>query len=47
MQNSNDKFEYRDEAERLIKTHQREAEESFEHFRESLVSDLQRDLKAI
>ena len=33
-----------DEAQKLIKMHQQEAEDSFRHFRENLVKELDRDL---
>lgn len=36
-----------DLAEELIRGHQREAEESFEHFKDGLLSDLSSDLKSI
>ena len=38
---------FKDEAEELIRSHQKESEESFEHFKDSLLSDLQHDLRSI
>lgn len=39
--------DYKDEADRLIKQHQKEAEDSFDAFKDTLINDLQRDLKSI
>lgn len=40
-------YTYKDEADQLIRSHQKESEESFEHFKDTLLSDLHHDLKVI